>query len=252
MANAAFAYEHGLGRHRRRSSPKARCRQCGFRKRAERHRANCNLDYRRAAFFVSIWLAFDARPVPPTDRRDALFRTLPLPVAPAVWNGRIPLHRHCDPGSPVAPCRASPCSRGSFQRLPGPTWLDGRKYCDAVRWEPERPDEKSLWLLPSGSDQVGDDAVRPTPRRPYGETCPLWQASAWIAAKRKGRSRSPALPYPFVGTALISARAPSASDGLPCADAARPWRPRPRPPGRAEAPACRAGHAPSRDRGSAG
>jgi len=36
-------------------------------------------------------------------------------------------------------------------------------------WEPERPDEKSLWLLPSGSDQVGDDAVRPTPGRPYGE-----------------------------------------------------------------------------------
>src|SRR4051812_33886029 len=31
------------------------------------------------------------------------------------------------------------------------------------RWEPERPVAKSLWLLPSGPDQVGDDHVRPTP-----------------------------------------------------------------------------------------
>ena len=31
------------------------------------------------------------------------------------------------------------------------------------RWEPERPETKSLWLLPSGPDQVGDSLVRPTP-----------------------------------------------------------------------------------------
>ena len=33
----------------------------------------------------------------------------------------------------------------------------------AERWEPERPGAKSLWLLPSGSDQVGEDPARPTP-----------------------------------------------------------------------------------------
>jgi len=31
------------------------------------------------------------------------------------------------------------------------------------RWEPERPEAISLWLLPSGPDQVGDYLVRPTP-----------------------------------------------------------------------------------------
>ena len=35
----------------------------------------------------------------------------------------------------------------------------------AERWEPERPGAKSLWLLPSGSDQVGEDPARPTPAR---------------------------------------------------------------------------------------
>lgn len=35
----------------------------------------------------------------------------------------------------------------------------------AARWEPGRPAAKSLWLLPSGPDQVGDDHVRPTPAR---------------------------------------------------------------------------------------
>jgi len=54
----------------------------------------------------------------------------------------------------------------------------------AVGWEPERPDEKSLWLLPSGSDQVGDDAVRPTPGRPYGGAGQNWQAAEWIASLR--------------------------------------------------------------------
>ncbi len=39
----------------------------------------------------------------------------------------------------------------------------------AGRWEPERPEAKSLWLLPSGSDQVGDDHVRPTPARHMAE-----------------------------------------------------------------------------------
>src|SRR5688500_1090068 len=34
-------------------------------------------------------------------------------------------------------------------------------HCE--RWEPERPEAKSLWLLPSGPDQVGDCSVRPTP-----------------------------------------------------------------------------------------
>jgi len=36
-------------------------------------------------------------------------------------------------------------------------------------WEPGRPAAKSLWLLPSGPDQVRDDYVRPTPGRAYGE-----------------------------------------------------------------------------------
>ena len=39
----------------------------------------------------------------------------------------------------------------------------------AARWEPERPVAKSLWLLPSGPDQVGDDHARPTPARPMAE-----------------------------------------------------------------------------------
>jgi hypothetical protein len=52
-----------------------------------------------------------------------------------------------------------------------------------------RPDEKSLWLLPSGSDQVGDDAARPTPGRPYGEGSTIWQAPAWMlrSARNDGR-----------------------------------------------------------------
>ena len=33
----------------------------------------------------------------------------------------------------------------------------------------ERPGTKSLWLLPSGSDQVGDSPVRPTPGAHMGE-----------------------------------------------------------------------------------
>src|SRR5205085_5457897 len=37
---------------------------------------------------------------------------------------------------------------------------------DLRGWEPERPDaENSLRLLPSGSDRVGESAVRPTPAR---------------------------------------------------------------------------------------
>jgi hypothetical protein len=32
----------------------------------------------------------------------------------------------------------------------------------------ERPETKSLWLLPSGSDQVGDSLVRPTPAAHMG------------------------------------------------------------------------------------
>jgi len=50
------------------------------------------------------------------------------------------------------------------------------------RWEPERPGAKSLWLLPSGPDQVGDNAVRPTPavdmaiKAPEGKSAhlPVW------------------------------------------------------------------------------
>src|SRR5687768_13853454 len=38
-----------------------------------------------------------------------------------------------------------------------------RTGCALRWWEPERPGTKSLWLLPSGSDQVGDSTVRPTP-----------------------------------------------------------------------------------------
>ena len=44
-----------------------------------------------------------------------------------------------------------------------------RVRAKAGRWEPERPETKSLWLLPSGSDQVGDSLVRPTPAAHMGE-----------------------------------------------------------------------------------
>jgi len=33
----------------------------------------------------------------------------------------------------------------------------------------ERPETKSLWLLPSGPDQVGDSLVRPTPGAHMGQ-----------------------------------------------------------------------------------
>jgi hypothetical protein len=36
------------------------------------------------------------------------------------------------------------------------------------RWEPERPEAKSLWLLPSGPDQIGDGLARPTPAAHMG------------------------------------------------------------------------------------
>ncbi len=36
-------------------------------------------------------------------------------------------------------------------------------------WEPERPAANSLRLLPSGSDRVGEDDVRPTPVAAYGD-----------------------------------------------------------------------------------
>ncbi len=38
------------------------------------------------------------------------------------------------------------------------------------RWEPGRPVAKSLWLLPSDPDQVGDDHARPTPEAHMGES----------------------------------------------------------------------------------
>src|SRR5205085_2456135 len=45
-------------------------------------------------------------------------------------------------------------------------------------WEPERPDaENSLRLLPSGSDRVGESAVRPTPGAHMAGVacgCKLW------------------------------------------------------------------------------
>ena len=46
--------------------------------------------------------------------------------------------------------------------------LAGRSFSEG-RWEPERPETKSLWLLPSGPDQVGDSLVRPTPAAHMGE-----------------------------------------------------------------------------------
>jgi hypothetical protein len=53
--------------------------------------------------------------------------------------------------------------------------MKGLRSIAQTRWEPERPDEKSLWLLPSGPDQVGDDAVRPTPGRADKGEGPGWQ-----------------------------------------------------------------------------
>ena len=38
----------------------------------------------------------------------------------------------------------------------------GRAGRDRSRWKPERPGANSLWLLPSGPDQVGESTVRPT------------------------------------------------------------------------------------------
>ena len=48
-----------------------------------------------------------------------------------------------------------------------------------AKWEPERPVAKSLWLLPSGSDQVGDDHARPTPGRAYGGRLADVQDGPW-------------------------------------------------------------------------
>src|SRR3546814_7165088 len=44
--------------------------------------------------------------------------------------------------------------------------IDQARMADRFRerWEPERPGAKSLRLLPSGPDRIGDDSVRPTPR----------------------------------------------------------------------------------------
>ncbi len=60
-------------------------------------------------------------------------------------------------------------------RAPSPGWAGTKalmplKMCGG--WEPERPAAKSLRLLPSGPDRVGDDYVRPTPDRAYGEAGP--------------------------------------------------------------------------------
>ena len=64
---------------------------------------------------------------------------------------------------------AKPRRRSSL-REPGRACMsrgDQNRRVHAARWEPERPAAKSLWLLPSGSDQVGDDHVRPTPGAAY-------------------------------------------------------------------------------------
>src|SRR3546814_3004253 len=49
--------------------------------------------------------------------------------------------------------------------------IDQARMADRFRerWEPERPGAKSLRLLPSGPDRIGDDSVRPTPAAHMGE-----------------------------------------------------------------------------------
>ena len=78
-------------------------------------------------------------------------------------------------------------------------WTGSRLLARADgRWEPERPGTKSLWLLPSGSDQVGDSPVRPTPAAHMVDTldCRKLAASASIQfappARRCARSAFPA------------------------------------------------------------
>ncbi len=39
----------------------------------------------------------------------------------------------------------------------------------------ERPGANSLWLLPSGPDQIGECTVRPTPTGAYGRVCSINQ-----------------------------------------------------------------------------
>lgn len=46
------------------------------------------------------------------------------------------------------------------------------------RWKPERPAANSLWLLPSGPDQVGENYVRPTSGPAYGEVVMKMQGGA--------------------------------------------------------------------------
>ena len=58
----------------------------------------------------------------------------------------------------------------------------------ASGWEPERPEAKSLWLLPSGPDQVGDSLVRPTPGAHMGNARPRRKFT--VAAGFMSHSRS--------------------------------------------------------------
>src|SRR3569623_1190160 len=73
-------------------------------------------------------------------------------------------------------CRPSVIARhGSHTPLANCAWR-----------EPERPAANSLRLLPSGSDRVGDDHVRPTPARhmagPGGVIKGVLPADAHVAA----------------------------------------------------------------------
>ena len=61
-------------------------------------------------------------------------------------------------------------------------------------WEPERPDTKSLRLLPSGPDRVGDGIVRPTPARHMAAHAPkrkLGRVRPGNARKTSCRRRRP-------------------------------------------------------------
>ncbi len=102
---------------------------------------------------------------------------------------------------------------------------------------------ESAWA-PSGSRDG------PEPRW-SGLDHPLSPAKAVISGPEVRDVSARRRPSPERRVRLISGRAPSASAGLPCADAARPWRSRRRRPGPAGAAACRARHGRARGRGSA-
>jgi hypothetical protein len=86
----------------------------------------------------------------------------------------------------------------------------------------ERPETKSLWLLPSGSDQVGDSLVRPTPAAHMGEDHVLRKL---VGATPLHQSFTPCTRRTrmFLLAAILLASAAQAAE--PVTVTAYPWAP---------------------------